>query len=73
MNDARRRYNGPPDDDRVYWLPRDRDALDTSWDNYFARHPERDPSRSGAGWPDGNDEGTAVEPINVPPGTQVPF
>lgn len=39
------RYIGPPGDDREYWLPRDRDALDAAWDRYYAEHPERDPSR----------------------------
>lgn len=35
-----RRYAGPPGDDREYWLPRDRDALDTAWDRYYAEHNE---------------------------------
>lgn len=40
-----KRYTGPPGDDRVYWLPRDRDDLDAAWDAYYAAQPQRDPSK----------------------------
>lgn len=39
------RYVGPPGDDRIYYLPRDRDDLDVAFDRYYSEHPEHDPSK----------------------------
>lgn len=41
-----KRYHGPPGDDRIYSLPRDRDDLDTAWDRYYDEHPDKDPSHA---------------------------
>lgn len=41
-------YLGPPvpdgQDRAVFYLPRDRDALDAAWNAFYAAHPDLDPS-----------------------------